>query len=84
MKLLIKLNQGYKFTPIYLTLLRKNVNDGEHKDFDEGDHNVNNFLFTINIVHKGDVVILKTVLAHHNLTVPHRIYEVVQDNKDER
>lgn len=42
MKLLIKLNQSRKLTPC-ITLLRKNVLEIEHKDFNGEDHNANDF-----------------------------------------
>jgi hypothetical protein len=83
-KHLIQLNQGRKTTPICVSLLKKNVIEGEHEVFDGEDRNENDFWDTVEIAREDDVVIPGAVATHHDVTVTRRIYEEVQDNEDER
>ncbi|XP_022893831.1 uncharacterized protein LOC111408289 [Olea europaea var. sylvestris] len=83
-KHLIQLNQVRKTTPICVSLLKKNVIEGEHEVFDGEDRNENDFWDALEIAREDHVVISGAVATHHNVTVTRRIYEEVQDNEDER
>ncbi|XP_022852109.1 putative late blight resistance protein homolog R1A-3 [Olea europaea var. sylvestris] len=50
--ILIELNQKNSIL-IYVTLVKKNVPESEHEDFNGGDHNVNDFWNTVEKAHEG-------------------------------
>lgn len=79
MKFLIELSQNC-MTSICVTLLKKNVPESEHKDFDGGDRNVNDFWNTVEIARENNVIISETIVRYHDLTIRHRIPLVVQDS----
>ncbi|CAA2966270.1 Hypothetical predicted protein [Olea europaea subsp. europaea] len=80
MKVLIEMNQK-RVISICLTLMKKNIPESEHEYFDRRDRNVNEFWDTVEIVRDDVVAVPETVASHHDLTVIHRIYSVVQDNE---